>query len=207
MKGETMKTFFDQAKKEEGSVLVVALLILVLLTIIGIAATRTGEIDLKISGNEKVHKTAFYAAEAGIEVGRAVLNDLKFADAGSWDNLLNATQFTWQGQNVTSVASGNPAGDMIIDAVIDASGNRNVGDASYNLGVRDNVDLDGNTLVDTDNTIILTSTASFGNAQARVEAIVRYTGGGDQYAQEHYDTDSSGVAAGEGTGVTQNKRW
>jgi hypothetical protein len=207
MKGKNMKTFFDQAKKEEGSVLVVALLILVLLTLIGISATRTGEIEVQISGNEKTYKTAFYAAEAGIEVGRAVLNDLKVADAGSWDNLLSGTQFTWEGQNVTSVASGDPAGDMIIDAVIDAGGGRNVGEASYNLQVRDNDDLDGNDDVDTDNIIILTSTGSYGNGQAQIQAIVRYTGGGDQYAQEHYDTDSSGRASREGTAVAQNQRW
>ena len=202
-----MKTFFDQAKKEEGSVLVVALLILVLLTLIGISASRTGEIEVQISGNEKTCKTAFYAAEAGIEVGRAVLNDLKVADAGSWDNLLSGTQFTWEGQNVTSVASGNPAGDMIIDAVIDAGGGRNVGEASYNLEVRDNEDLDGNALVDTDNIIILTSTGSYRNAQAQIEAIVRYVGGGDEYAQEHYDAASTGEAAREGTAVANDKRW
>ena len=182
-----MKTFFDQAKKEEGSVLVVVLLILVLLTLIGVSATRTGEIELQISGNERTYKTAFYAAEAGIEVGRAVLNDLKYADAGSWDNLLSGAQS--------------------LDAEIDAGGGRNVGEASYNLGVRDNVDLDGNSLVDTDNIIILTSTGIYGNGQAQVEAIVRYTGGGDQYAQEHYDTDSSGRASREGTAVAQNQRW
>ena len=70
-----MKTFFDQAKKEEGSVLVVALLILVLLTLIGISATRTGEIELQISGNEKYHKIAFYAAESGWEVAVSWLDD------------------------------------------------------------------------------------------------------------------------------------
>jgi len=187
MKWKTMKTFFDQAKKEEGSVLIVALLILVLLTIIGIAATRTGEIELQISGNEKIHKMIFYAADAGIEVGRAVLNDLKVADAGSWDNLLSGTQS--------------------LDNVIDAGGGRNVGPASFTLAVQDNNDLDGNTQVDTDNTIILTSTASSGNAQAQIRTTVRYTGGGDEYAQEHYDTDSSGVASGEGAAVAQNQRW
>ena len=182
-----MKTFFDQAKKEEGSVLVVALLILALLTVIGISATRTSEIELQISGNAKTHKTSFYAAEAGIEVGRVVLNDLKVADAGSWDNLLSGTQS--------------------LDAVIDAGGGRDVGEASYNLQVRDNEDLDGNTLVDTDNTIILTSTGRYGNGQFQIGTIVRYTGGGDQYAQEHYDTDSSGRASREGTAVAQNRRW
>ncbi len=49
---------------ERGSVLVVGLLILVTVTIIGIAATRTTEVGLQIAGNEKSHRKAFYAAEA-----------------------------------------------------------------------------------------------------------------------------------------------
>ena len=51
-------------KNEEGSVLLVGVMILLLLTIIGIAATNTTTIELQIAGNDRVHKTAFYAAEA-----------------------------------------------------------------------------------------------------------------------------------------------
>ena len=59
-----MRILIRYGKKEEGSIMVVALLILVLLTIIGLAATNTSKIELNISGNEKLHKMAFYAAEA-----------------------------------------------------------------------------------------------------------------------------------------------
>lgn len=52
-------------KEDEGSVLVVALLILVILTLIGISATRTTEIELQIAGNEKASKAAFYNADSG----------------------------------------------------------------------------------------------------------------------------------------------
>ena len=48
---------------EEGSVLVVALIMLVLLTLIGISATTTSEIETKISANERVQKRNLYAAE------------------------------------------------------------------------------------------------------------------------------------------------
>jgi len=44
--------------------MVVAILILALLTIIGIAAMNTTNVELKISGNEKSYKMALYAAEA-----------------------------------------------------------------------------------------------------------------------------------------------
>jgi hypothetical protein len=59
-----MKTFGGDRRNEAGSVLVVSLLILVLLTIIGISAMNTSNVELKISGNEKVYKMALYAAES-----------------------------------------------------------------------------------------------------------------------------------------------
>ena len=59
-----MSTFTKRGKNECGSVMVVAILILALLTIIGIAAMSTTNVELKISGNEKSYKMALYAAEA-----------------------------------------------------------------------------------------------------------------------------------------------
>lgn len=49
---------------QEGSVLVVALIMLVLLTILGIAATNTSTLETRIAGNERVYKQNLYAAEA-----------------------------------------------------------------------------------------------------------------------------------------------
>ena len=59
-----MKSFIGYIINEDGSVMVVAILILALLTIIGIAAMSTTNVELKISGNEKSYKMALYAAEA-----------------------------------------------------------------------------------------------------------------------------------------------
>ena len=59
-----MSIFVRSGKNEGGSVMVVAILILALLTIIGIAAMSTTNVELKISGNEKSYKMALYAAEA-----------------------------------------------------------------------------------------------------------------------------------------------
>ena len=59
-----MSAFVRSGKNEGGSVMVVAILILALLTIIGIAAMSTTNVELKISGNEKSYKMALYSAEA-----------------------------------------------------------------------------------------------------------------------------------------------
>lgn len=61
-----MKQTHPILKNEQGSVLVLAMVVLVVLTIIGIAATRTSTTELRIAGNEKFYKEAFYSADAGI---------------------------------------------------------------------------------------------------------------------------------------------
>ncbi len=55
-----MKTTND----EKGFVLVVCLMIMAVLTIIGIAATTNTSLELKIAGNDRLHKETFYKAEA-----------------------------------------------------------------------------------------------------------------------------------------------
>ncbi|MFZ7111341.1 MAG: PilX N-terminal domain-containing pilus assembly protein [Desulfatiglandales bacterium] len=59
-----MKSAYAKMKDEEGSVLVVALMLLVFLTFLGISASTTSEVEIQVAGNSKFHKTAFYAGEA-----------------------------------------------------------------------------------------------------------------------------------------------
>lgn len=55
-------------KKDDGSVMVAALLILVLITIIGISATTMSNSELNITANTQLHKMAFFTAESGWHV-------------------------------------------------------------------------------------------------------------------------------------------
>jgi hypothetical protein len=67
-----MKRFI---KNEEGIVLVVTLLILLVLTLIGISAVSTTTFEASISGNERVGTVAFYASEGGVQQGVGKLPD------------------------------------------------------------------------------------------------------------------------------------
>ena len=49
---------------ENGSVTVLAVVLLMLLTLLGMAATTTSNIEVQIAGNEMRSKLAFYAAES-----------------------------------------------------------------------------------------------------------------------------------------------
>jgi hypothetical protein len=58
---------------EDGSITVLALIMLALLTLLGIAATMTSSIEVQIAGNDDRHKIALYEADGGTEVGFEVL--------------------------------------------------------------------------------------------------------------------------------------
>lgn len=62
-------------KNEKGSALLAALIILLLLTLIGFAAITTSNIEVQISGNQRLANTSLYAAEAAIESIRQELNN------------------------------------------------------------------------------------------------------------------------------------
>jgi len=61
-----MKQFNSMVIDEKGSVLVVGMLILIVLTLIGIAAINTSKVETDIAGNELSYKKEFYHADAGI---------------------------------------------------------------------------------------------------------------------------------------------
>jgi len=196
-----MQTNRSILANENGSVIVVAIIILVLLTLIGISAITTSTTEINIATNDQLNKMVFYTADAGIEVGRQMLNSLKAANPAAWDRLLTGTAFAWQNSN------GTPIMVSTLNQVVEATSNRKVGLGTFTLQVSDNDDLDGNPLVDTDDTLILTSNASYRNAQAQIQVTVRYTGPSDQYAQEHYDNRKTGTNTNETAAVANNQRW
>jgi len=206
-----MQKIASIVNNQQGSVIIIAMIILVLLTIIGITATTTSITEVQISTNAVLHNTAFYTADSGIEAGRAALNSIKIEDAGSWDNLLfnrNAAD-----EDKVSIKIGGldctPDPCWTLNDIIDQiePGGRTVGPATFTLTVEDNDDLDGNDEVDSDDTVFLTSTlaAPYRNARATIKTTVR--GGGEAYAQEHYNAGSSGEAALESEAASANVRW
>ncbi len=75
MRGSMMTNSSVQNRYENGSITVIALMMLVVLTIMGIAVTRTSTTDIRIAGNVVPYKQDFYVAEGGLhreaaELGR-----------------------------------------------------------------------------------------------------------------------------------------
>ena len=63
---KTMKNIVVAHKRENGSVTIIALILLVVMTIIGISASRTATIDIKIAANQIPYKKSFYISEGGV---------------------------------------------------------------------------------------------------------------------------------------------
>ena len=57
---------FHSRQKERGSVTVVALLILVILTLIGVSSINSSKVELQIATNDQLHRIAFNNTESGI---------------------------------------------------------------------------------------------------------------------------------------------
>ena len=54
-------------KSQSGLALVVALIMMIVLTLIGLASTFTSTFEIKLSGNKRASTDAFYAAEGGVQ--------------------------------------------------------------------------------------------------------------------------------------------
>ena len=69
--------------RESGNVLLITLIILVLLTIIGISATRTASIDMQVAGNNMIYKKNLFGAEgAALEAVQTMSNQAELDTVG-----------------------------------------------------------------------------------------------------------------------------
>jgi type IV pilus assembly protein PilX len=71
-----MKNLSSTRQQERGSILVIGMLTLVVLSLVGVSATNTSTIESGISGNDKAQKETFFATELGLTVAEAALESL-----------------------------------------------------------------------------------------------------------------------------------
>ena len=87
---------------EEGSIIVMALIILSIVTIIGISSSTTSTIELQIVRNERIHQLNFYMAEGAVFEAAERLTLLD--GILDYDDLVPATStLTWMNDQAASV--------------------------------------------------------------------------------------------------------
>ena len=83
--------------EENGFVLVVTMLILVVLTLIGISATRNTSIELQIAGNEKWSQEGFYKADGATQTTVVIIEESIFNGGidqnNYWNTFVNNLNF------------------------------------------------------------------------------------------------------------------
>ncbi len=70
----------DAARRDGGFVLIVALILLLVLTLLGLAATQTTVLEERMAGNARNHDLAFQSAEAGLYAAQSAILQ------GLWSN-------------------------------------------------------------------------------------------------------------------------
>ena len=65
---------FKLARSQQGAVLIIGLIMLLLLTIIGMSSIRGTDLQERMAGNSRDHNVAFQAAEAAVRSGESYLS-------------------------------------------------------------------------------------------------------------------------------------
>ncbi len=72
-----MGTYLSNLRNDRGSVLIIGMLTLILLSLIGASSTNTSKIEVEIAGNDRQQKEAFFAAELALATGEGSLEVLQ----------------------------------------------------------------------------------------------------------------------------------
>ena len=89
-----MKKTMNAMRGEQGSVLIVTIMVLSLLSIVTFSSVRSSTTEVQIAGNELQHQKYFFTAEAGIDWAAKLLEQpfvaanasrVRSGDTASWD--------------------------------------------------------------------------------------------------------------------------
>ncbi len=186
---------------ERGSALVAVLLVILVLTVVGLGVAYFAQMEDSLTGNERLIRSAFYTAEAGLRKGETVIDYLV-------SQKLSLTTILTCGTCTT--ASLNPPGGgwpaVILNATDPEDGltrefaNRAVAlpgyvvdRGSYSIYVRNNADDPAGQSNDSDNIVLLVSVGQVQGAAGRI-----YT----KILEEQVATGTFGTEAGGQYGAT-----
>lgn len=150
-------------KNDEGAVLVIAMLVLLLLTLMGKVATTTSTVEMGIAGNERFYKKTLYAAETGLGHVREMLQ-------AEFRNSNRARIASGQYPDWDFALNGSVAGiDAAVDTNFDGGAiwilDQDLGDGtglfgSYTVTIWNNPDDGGGATNDTDQLLCVRSAAT-----------------------------------------------
>ena len=163
-----MVGILNNGRNESGSVLIMVIMMLALLTIVGLTASRNSSVEVMIANNAIYHQRTFYAAESGLVHGVNLLEQ-PFASANALRALAGATldwDFALNGSIATAaqdpLENGTPGYDTDRDGIRDGAiwiDQASIDRARYSISIWNNPDL-GDHVNDTDAVIWMQSDAN-----------------------------------------------
>ena len=107
-----IKVFHCPLSNANGSAIVMALVVLMVLTIAGFVAIRTSNIELLVAGNDVRNKITFYAADGGTETGIELveqnIEERSFGSSTVWGATNIFTHNFWENiEDIDGVAPDN----------------------------------------------------------------------------------------------------
>lgn len=167
-------------ENERGSVLVIALIMLVLLTILGISASTTSEIETQIAGNERNYKRTFYTANSGIEHVKAALSN-ELTTNQAVQIATDPTNMRWTFALNGSTGDDYTSGFSVLNRDFALNG------YAYEVRIWDNDDGDSNRAIDSDGIIFAETHATGPNGASvwlKVQLLATASGESlDSYSQ------------------------
>ncbi len=108
----------NRADKQRGSILIISLIILLVLTMIGVSSMSTSTMEERMSGNSRDQSRAFQAAEVGLRSAEAFIDTIASTEAFGQTPGLYAqnnppdldAEATWTDQNSIQLADASVAG-------------------------------------------------------------------------------------------------
>lgn len=115
-----MQNLQTEFNRQKGAVLIVGLIMLLLLTIIGLASIRGSELQERMAGNTRDKNLAFQAAEAGVRAGETFLAQATlpaFSGSGLYQDLnkvgsATPTPSAWSASQWTTNSIKLPSGTL-----------------------------------------------------------------------------------------------
>ena len=116
---------FVLINNQNGSVLLITVVVLIAVTLLGIFAMNTSTIEVQIAGNDKFHKQAFYNAEGGLRAIYPLIDDIRngidpttFAGTyGGFSFVGNPDDF-WDESPLINANADNSATDAAADVIV-----------------------------------------------------------------------------------------
>jgi hypothetical protein len=184
-----------------GSALITVVLVVLILTIIGIGIAYFTSVEDRMSGNTRIQKAAFYAADSGLRKGEALIsgvvgNNISMGALLTYDGSVPALKVPGGGYDAVILRCADVTGAKTVqdfnDIAISLAGSV-VDKAFYSLYIRNNVeDIAGSATVDGDSVINLVSVGK-----------IRFSNGNEmtQILEEQLVVSSTGTDTGSQKGA------